>query len=129
MRFKNSPQLPGAGRTRAWHHHGSDTPTSPRAIYVLKSANGGLFYTPLYVASIFSHFSLLLAPSRHKMDLLDLKKNTLLLHQFQKSKIEEQKKHVRNISQISHFTLIINWLIFSVNNETFSRLITWCTFQ
>jgi hypothetical protein len=48
MRFKNSLQLPGAGRTRAWHHHGSDTPTSPRAIYVLKSANGGLFYTPLY---------------------------------------------------------------------------------
>ena len=51
MRFKNSPQLPGAGRTRAWHHHGSDTPTSPRLIYVLKSANGGLFYTPLYVGS------------------------------------------------------------------------------
>ena len=49
MRFKNSPQLPGAGRTRAWHHHGSDTPISPRAIYVLKSANGGLFYTPLYL--------------------------------------------------------------------------------
>ena len=38
MRFKKSPQLPGAGRTRAWHHHGSDTFTSPRAIYVLKSA-------------------------------------------------------------------------------------------
>ena len=38
MRFKKSPQLPGAGRTRAGHHHGSDTPTSPRAIYVLKSA-------------------------------------------------------------------------------------------
>ena len=37
----------GGGRTRVWHHHGSDTPTSPRAIYVLKSANGGLFYTPL----------------------------------------------------------------------------------
>ena len=32
MRFKKSPQLPGAGRTRAWHHHGSHTPTSPRAI-------------------------------------------------------------------------------------------------
>ena len=32
MRFKNSPQLPGAGKARAWHHHGSDTPTSPRAI-------------------------------------------------------------------------------------------------
>ena len=51
MRFKNSPQLPGAQRTRAGHHHGSDTPTSPRAIYVLKSANGGLFYTPLYLVS------------------------------------------------------------------------------
>ena len=49
MRFKKSPQLPGAGRARAWHHHGSDTPTSPRAIYVMKSANGGLFYTPLYI--------------------------------------------------------------------------------
>ena len=47
MRFKNGPQLPGAGRTRAWHHHGSETPTSPKAIYVVKSANGGLFYTPL----------------------------------------------------------------------------------
>ena len=46
----NSPQLPGAGRTRAWHDHGSDTPTSPWAIYVLKSVDGGLFYTPLYIA-------------------------------------------------------------------------------
>ena len=40
MRFKKSPQLLGAERTRAWHHHGSDTPTSPRAMYVLKSAKG-----------------------------------------------------------------------------------------
>ena len=40
MRFKKSPQLPGAGRTSMWHYHGSDTPTSPRAIYVLKSAKG-----------------------------------------------------------------------------------------
>ena len=39
---------PGVGRKRAWHHHGSNTPTSPRAIYILKSANGGLFYTPLF---------------------------------------------------------------------------------
>ena len=38
MRFKKSHQLPGAGRSRAWHHHGSDMPTSPMAIYVLKSA-------------------------------------------------------------------------------------------
>ena len=40
MRLKHGPQLPGAGRTWAGHHHGSDTPTSPRAIYVLKSAKG-----------------------------------------------------------------------------------------
>ena len=32
MRFKKSPQLPGAGRSRAEHHHGSHTPTSPGAI-------------------------------------------------------------------------------------------------
>ena len=32
MRFKKSPQLPGAGRIRAGHHHGSDMPNSLRAI-------------------------------------------------------------------------------------------------
>ena len=32
MRFKNGPQLPGAGRSRAGHHHGSHTPTSPGTI-------------------------------------------------------------------------------------------------
>ena len=37
--FKKSPQLPGAGRTRAWHHHKSNTLTSPRAIYIIKPAN------------------------------------------------------------------------------------------
>ena len=48
MRFKNSYQLPGARRTRAWHHHGSDTSTSPRAIYVLKSANGNDILPSVY---------------------------------------------------------------------------------
>ena len=38
MRFKKSPQLPGAGRTRVWHHHGSHTPTSPGAILLSKMA-------------------------------------------------------------------------------------------
>ena len=28
MRFKKSPQLPGAERTRAWHYHESHMPTS-----------------------------------------------------------------------------------------------------
>ena len=47
--FKKCPQLPGAKRTRAWHYHGSDTPTSPRAIYVLKSANGpNIFWGSVY---------------------------------------------------------------------------------
>ena len=36
MRFKKRPQLPGAGRTRAGHHHGSHTPTSPGAILLVK---------------------------------------------------------------------------------------------
>ena len=38
MRFKKRSQLPGAGRTRAWHHHGSHTPTSPGAILLGKMA-------------------------------------------------------------------------------------------
>ena len=38
MRFKVRPQLPGAERTRAWHHHGSHTPTSPGAILLGKVA-------------------------------------------------------------------------------------------
>ena len=38
MRFKKSPQLLGAGRTRAWHHHGSHTPTSPGVILLGKMA-------------------------------------------------------------------------------------------
>ena len=36
MTFKKSPQLPGAGRTRAWDYHGSHTPTSPGAILHVK---------------------------------------------------------------------------------------------
>ena len=39
MRFKKWPQLPGAGRTRAGHHHGSHTPTSPEAILLGKMAH------------------------------------------------------------------------------------------
>ena len=39
MRFKKLPQLPGAGRTRAGHHHGSHTPTSPEAVLLGKMAH------------------------------------------------------------------------------------------
>ena len=38
MRFKNGPQLPGAGRTRPGHHHGSHTPTSTGTILLGKMA-------------------------------------------------------------------------------------------
>ena len=38
MRFKKRPQLPGAGRTRAGHPHGSHTPTSPEAVLLGKMA-------------------------------------------------------------------------------------------
>ena len=38
MRFKNGPQLPGAGRKRAGHHHGSHTPTFPGTISLGKMA-------------------------------------------------------------------------------------------
>ena len=38
MRFKKLPQLPGAGRTRAGHHHGSHTPTFPEAVLLGKMA-------------------------------------------------------------------------------------------
>ena len=39
MRLKNGLQLPGAGRTRAGHHHGSHTPTSPEAVLLGKMAH------------------------------------------------------------------------------------------
>ena len=38
MRFKERLQLSGAGRTRAGHHHGSHTPTSPEAVLLGKMA-------------------------------------------------------------------------------------------
>ena len=38
MRFKKSPQLPGAGRTRARHYHRSHTATSPVANLLSKMA-------------------------------------------------------------------------------------------
>ena len=44
MRFKKRPQLPGAGRARAGHHHGSHTPTSPGAILLGKMAIGKMAY-------------------------------------------------------------------------------------
>ena len=40
MGLKESPQKPGGGRTRVWHHHGSDTPTSPVAILLQSSLLG-----------------------------------------------------------------------------------------
>ena len=55
LTFKKSPQLPGAGRIRAGHHNGSDTPTSPRAIYVLKSAKCNEIMSSVY--HLIKHFT------------------------------------------------------------------------
>ena len=40
LNYSARTQLPGAGRTRAWHHHGSHTPVNPNilAASVLKVA-------------------------------------------------------------------------------------------
>ena len=60
MRFKNNPQLPGAGRTRAWHHHGSDTPASPRAIYVhtkISKRRTILHTTVVFIQKVLLHSS------------------------------------------------------------------------
>ena len=38
MSLKKRPQLPGAGRTRMWRHHGSHTTTSPGTILLGKMA-------------------------------------------------------------------------------------------
>ena len=40
MRFKKMLQEPGARRTTAWHHHGSDRPTSARAVLHHTDPNG-----------------------------------------------------------------------------------------
>ena len=34
IKFDKSPQLPGTRKTRAWHHHGSEISSFPRAILV-----------------------------------------------------------------------------------------------
>ena len=46
MRFKKRSQLPGAGGTRAGHHHGSHTPTSPEAVLLHKQATLGKHFEP-----------------------------------------------------------------------------------
>ena len=53
MRFKNGPQLPGAGSTRAGHHHGSYTPTSPQAILLGKMAYHTKQIQPSFSESFF----------------------------------------------------------------------------
>ena len=65
MRFKKTPQLPGAGRTRAWHHHESHTPTSPGAILLSKMAwqpkHIGRQCTNIQTTTFFMHIILPLA--------------------------------------------------------------------
>ena len=66
MRFKNGPHLPGAGRIRAGHHHGSHTPTSPEAILLGKMTHHtkqirrecNCQRNPFFEVMILKHFSL-----------------------------------------------------------------------
>ena len=62
MRFKKGPQLPGAGRTRARHHHGSHTPTSPEAVLLHKQATLGKHFEPecikMNIVMVYYHFGL-----------------------------------------------------------------------
>ena len=62
------------------HYHGSDTPTSPRAIYVLKSANGGLFYTPLYEAYLSASLivKIIKPPVNRIEDILDFRQKLVM---------------------------------------------------
>ena len=66
MRFKKSPQLPGAGRTRAWHHHGSHTPTSPEVILLSK-----MVCQPKHFGRQCIYFINSLAPLWHSLVLLN----------------------------------------------------------
>ena len=54
MRFKIWPQLPETRRTRAGHHHGSHTPTSPEAILLGKVAHHtNRFFYPMASAMAY----------------------------------------------------------------------------
>ena len=46
MRFEQSPELPGAGRKRVGHHHGSHTPTFPEAVLLGKMAHEPKHFYP-----------------------------------------------------------------------------------
>ena len=52
LTFKQSPLQPEAGRTMTWHPHGSNMPTTPRAIYVLKAANANDIMPSVYAAHL-----------------------------------------------------------------------------
>ena len=56
MRFTKWPQLPGAGRTRVGHHHGSHTPTSPEAVLLHKQATLGKHFEPECTSVPFLNF-------------------------------------------------------------------------
>ena len=61
MRFKKRPQLPGAGRTRAWHHHGSHTPTSPGPVHFTM-----MYLAPVCNSTVFFQLKIVKEPD-HKM--------------------------------------------------------------
>ena len=72
MRFKKSPQLPGAGRTRAGHHHGSHTPTSPGAILLSKMACQPKHFGRQCMTNFLGQFSYVWGVKKNKKILLSI---------------------------------------------------------
>ena len=88
MRFKKCPHLPGAGRTRVWHHHVSHTPASPGVILLGKMAyhtKQCTYYDILSNFPLILNFLFLLADSDRKASniLLNLLEQN---HHFWQSK-------------------------------------------
>ena len=77
MRFKKRPQLPGAGRTRVGHHHGSHTTTSPGTILLGKMA----YHTK------------------------QIRRQCMLIHQAKQFAI--QLEVFKKLSKISHYHLFV----------------------
>ena len=82
MRFKKWPQLPGAGRTRAGHHHGSHTPTSPEAVLLGKMAYHTKQIRRQCTRRIFSSQRKVNGLNPHIRDLMSNLKLNLLLNNF-----------------------------------------------
>ena len=132
MRFKKSPQQPGAGRTRAWRHHGSDRPTSPRAILHHTDQNapnisGGSVYEYIFFISESIWFMELFVNSAPKLRVLQWVEvpslNTC-------GKMEPSTKNQRICQPLKYVFLAASWrLAISRNRYSWWSLTNWKPIQ